>query len=71
MSNADFNWLVEHGQEIFEKYPGKWVAVHDGKIIGVGDTAPEAAAKAREVDPEADFILEAVDHTSDVIYAGL
>jgi hypothetical protein len=71
MSATDFAWLVEHGPEIFQKYRGKWIAVCDGEIIGVGDTATEAAARAREKKPGAKFILEAVDHESDVIYAGL
>ncbi len=69
MQDSDFNWLVEHGPEIFREYAGKWIAVHDGKVIGVGDTAPEAAAQARQTSPNAEFILEAVDREADVIYA--
>jgi len=34
----------------------------------VGDTAPEAAEKAREQVGNADFILEAIDREADVIY---
>lgn len=71
MNTSDFNWLVENGPEIVERYAGKWIAVHDGKVIGVGETAPEADAQAREQQPDGDFILEAVDRESDVIYAGL
>lgn len=71
MCSTDFAWLVAHGPEIFEKYRGLWIAVHDGKVIGVGKTAPEAAKKARETDPDGEFILEAVDEEADVIYAGL
>ncbi len=71
MSQSDFAWLVEQGTEIFKKYSGKWIAVHDGEVIGVGDTAPEASAQAREKAPEGDFILEAVDSEGDVIYADL
>ena len=71
MCSTDFAWLVAHGPEIFEKYRGLWIAVHDGKVIGVGKTAPEAAEKARETDPDGEFILEAVDEEADVIYAGL
>jgi hypothetical protein len=59
--NEDFAWLTEHSREIYEKYPGKWIAVLDGKIVGVGDTATEAAAQAEEEHPGADYILEAVD----------
>ncbi len=69
--SSDFAWLIEHGPEIFEKYAGKWIAVHDEEVIGVGDTATEAANQARTRNPGAEFILEAVDRDADVIYAGL
>ena len=69
MNTSDFSWLVEHAPEIFEKYAGKWIAVHDGEVIGVGDTATEAAAQAHKAKPGVKFILEAVDREADVIYA--
>lgn len=68
MRNEDFAWLVEHGPELFRKYAGKWIAVRNGRVIGVGDTAPEAAERAREKAGDADFILEAIDAEADVIY---
>ncbi len=71
MSSPDFAWLIEHGVEICEKYAGKWIAVHDGRVVGVGDTAPEAAERARAETGDGDFILEAVDAEADVIYAGV
>jgi len=69
MRNADFLWLSEHGIELFDKYAGKWIAVRDGSVIGVGDTATEAVRQAEEKAPDGDFILEALDRTGDVIYA--
>lgn len=66
--SSDFAWLVDHSDEIAQRYAGKWIAVHDGQVIGVGDTAVEAAQQAREQDPEAEFILEAVDRDADVVY---
>lgn len=71
MGSIDFGWLVAHGPEVYKKYHGSWIAVRDGKVVGVGKTATEAAKKARENDPDGDFILEAVDEESDVIYAHL
>lgn len=71
MSSPDFTWLIDHGPDIYARYRGLWIAVHDGKVIGVGQTATEAAEQARKDDPEAEFILEAVDSESDVIYAHL
>lgn len=71
MASTDFAWLIDNGPDIYTQYPGQWIAVRDGKVVGVGRTATEAAEQAREDDPEAEFILEAVDSESDVIYAHL
>lgn len=71
MECTDFSWLIDHGQELFEKYRGKWIAVHNEEVIGVGETATEAAAAAREKQPDGDFILEALDTDADVIYGDL
>jgi len=68
MCDDDFNWLVEHDAEIVREYAGKWIAVGNGEVLGVGDTAPEAANAARQKAPGADFILEAVESEVDVIY---
>ncbi len=70
MRDQDFAWLAEHGPELYREYAGKWIAVREGKIIGVGDTATEAAEKARSKAEDGDFILEAVDAEADVIYYG-
>jgi hypothetical protein len=59
--SEDFAWLTEHSHEIYEKYSGKWIAVLDGQVIGVGETATEAARQADTEHPGAEYILEAVD----------
>lgn len=69
MLTNDVSWLAEHGPEIQDKYRGKWIAVRDGKVVGVGETAPEAVAQAEADDPNAEFVLQAVDTETDVIYA--
>lgn len=58
---ADFAWLTEHSLEIYEKYAGKWIAVHNSEVVGVGDTATEAAAQAEAKYPNASFLFEHVD----------
>jgi len=68
MRDADFGWLVEHGPELFKKYSGQWIAVRDGKVVGVGATATEAAKQAEDQCPDGEFILEAVDFDADVVY---
>lgn len=69
MKDADFKWLAEHSIDLHEKYAGKWIAVYDGSVVGVGDTATQAAQQARKKAPDGEFILEALDPSGDVIYA--
>jgi len=71
VSSSDFAWLVEHSTEIFDEYAGKWIAVHNGEVIGVGETATEAAENARKKSGDGQFILEAVDAEGDVVYGGI
>jgi len=68
MKDKDFAWLTEHGAELIRKYAGKWIAVADGKVVGIGDTAPEAAQQATEKVPTGEFILEHVNAEVDAIY---
>jgi hypothetical protein len=67
----DFAWLTEHSRENYEKYAGRWIAVLDGEVVGVGETAVEAANQAEREHPSGDYILEKVERDVDVIYAGL
>ena len=59
--SKDFAWLTEHSREVYEKYSGKWIAVLDGEVVGVGETATEAARQAEAKHPDAAYVLEAVD----------
>jgi hypothetical protein len=59
--SPDFAWLTDHSLEIFEKYAGKWIAVFNGEVVGVGNTATEAADQAEAKYPDQRYILEAVD----------
>lgn len=72
MAETDFAWLMEHTDELVADYAGKWIAVAGERVVASGDTASEAAEAARaELGEGADFLLEAIDATADVIYAGL
>lgn len=41
-------YLQEHSEELSRKYPGKYVAVVDGKIVAVASSAAIAYKKAKE-----------------------
>jgi len=64
---ADAAWMAEHSLEITEKYAGKWIAVFEGRVIGVGATAVEASDQARTLCPDETFILEAVEPHADLM----
>lgn len=67
----DSAWMSEHSLELEAKYGGKWIAVHDRQVIGVGDTAVEANAEARKICPQGGFVLEAVEAHTDTLYASI
>lgn len=68
MRELDFAWLTEHGAELIREYAGKWIAVADGKVVGVGETAPAAAEQAIAKVTTGEFILEHVNGDVDAIY---
>lgn len=43
------DWLAEHMDELIAKYPAKVLAIHEGKIIFVGDSEAEIYKKVREL----------------------
>ena len=38
--NENFIWVTKNGKEL-DKYPGKWVAIDQAKLIAVADTLKE------------------------------
>jgi len=41
-------FLLEHSQELSEKYPGKYVAIVGGELVAIGYSEPEVFEKAKE-----------------------
>ena len=41
-------WLAEHLDELVAQYPAKVVAIHEGKIIFIGDTEADIYRQVRE-----------------------
>jgi Family of unknown function (DUF5678) len=66
VKSSDCEWLAEHGLELSARYPGKWVAVHEGRVIGVGANMLQAEREALALCPQHDFILEEIDVESDL-----
>ena len=45
-------WLVEHLDELVAQYPAKVVAIHEGKIIFIGDAEVDIYRRVHEADLE-------------------
>jgi hypothetical protein len=58
--NQDFNWLVKNMIRFQPKHAGKWVAVVNKKIAGIGKTAVEAYKKAKITSPQNEPLLDVV-----------
>lgn len=50
--DKDDIWIVEHFSELVTKYPGKYIAVVNEKLVAVGDSGKEVEEKAREIEPK-------------------
>ena len=43
---VDIAWFNEHVHELMSRYAGKMLAIRDGEVLAVGDTAAEAVTKS-------------------------
>ena len=46
---AELAWFEEHRQELYQAHPDKWAVVHEGRLIGVYDSFPEAFEKGSDI----------------------
>jgi hypothetical protein len=52
------DWYTSHFEELVEKYPGKAVAIVNGRIVGVGESEQEVDSQARKQYPgETPFVV--------------
>ena len=61
----DFDWFVSSD---LSDYRGKYIAVYDKQIIGVGETSLEAEQKAKIANPAAKPALTYIPETEDVVF---
>jgi len=47
MGRQDMEWISKHQKEL-EVYRGKWIAVCNNEIVGVGKTAKEALQQGKK-----------------------
>lgn len=54
----DFDYFVEHYQELYNKYGHKFIAIQNSKILGVFNTEPEAITEISKKYPIGTFIVQ-------------
>lgn len=55
--NKDFVWTVKNSIELQEKYEGRWIAIINKKVVGVGKDAKEAYSNAKKNVPKREPLL--------------
>ncbi len=53
----DYRWADTHHNELAKKYPEKWVAVVNKKVVSHGSQADRVLAKAHRCTPRPDVAL--------------
>lgn len=61
----DSRWIAEHDEQLLAEFRGKWIAVHNQRVIGSGDTAVKAAHEADRFVPNGDYVLCACEDYPD------
>lgn len=54
----DFDYFIEHYQELYDKYGHKFIAIKNSKILGIFDTEPEAITEISKEYPIGTFIVQ-------------
>lgn len=52
MNRVQKDFLFEHSQELSKKYPGKYIAVVDNKLVSVSPSEVEAFKEAKKKHPD-------------------
>lgn len=60
-------WLKEHYKELQNKYPDKYIAIQNEKILAAGDTIEEVYIRARSLSSRL-FILEFIKKSDIFLY---
>lgn len=58
--NQDFQWLARNMVKLQKKYAGRWVAIVNQKIVGIGKSAVEVYKKAKKSFPQNEPLLDVV-----------
>jgi hypothetical protein len=54
----EFQWYLEHQNELVEKYEGKFIVIKNQQVIGVYDTDEDAYVKSSETNELGTFLIQ-------------
>jgi hypothetical protein len=54
----DFDFFIEHYQELFKKYGHKFLAIKDKEVLGAYDTVSETIEKLEQTHPVGTYIIQ-------------
>ncbi len=57
----DTRWIVRHAKKLSIEYPNKWVAVHKGRVVAVGDDSGTVKRLAQQRTGFLDIPVEFLD----------
>jgi len=52
-----YEYLLKHSQELSEKYPGKYLAIVDDKVVTVSNSGHDAFLKAKKIYPKKEIYI--------------
>ena len=58
MQEKDFNWFLEHYDELFKRYGVAFLAIKDKKVIGIYDNYADAVKQTGKVEKPGTFIIQ-------------
>lgn len=63
----DSEFLVEHYEELIDKYPGKLIAIDEGKVVAVGDKKVEVYCTTQKSDQLVAPLVLNIPHPDELI----
>ncbi len=63
----EFDYFIEHQEELAEKYKGKYIVIHEGEVVGAYDSALEATNAARKKFQLGEFLVQLARVGTDAI----
>jgi len=61
MMQEDFDWMMEHSEQIWKKYKGKYIAIVNKEVF-VGNSRSEAKQKAKKKYPRDNVFIRYIPY---------